>query len=451
MVPMSTQGSQRAASISVVINTNGRCQSLTATLEALRFQTHPAFEVCVVCGPARDGTHELVAELEAAGAIKATECPQSNLSMSRNLGIALAAGEFVAFIDDDALPEPVWLTQLLDSFDRPEVAGVSGTVLQPDGQGLQFRFSTCDRFGNARHDLDRPADAGAFPLSAHFPHVMGTNAIFRRAALVAIGGFDEEYEYYLDEADLCCRLVDAGYLIRQRCDAPVHHKFLSGTVRDGEGITVCRYPILKNQLYFSLVNGRSHASLPHILDASRAFADRHRSDVAGHVARGTLHPQTIVDFDADYDRAMADALMRGLSAVRRLPARTMFQKPPAFRPAHTASAAGVRRRRHVGLVADDAAASTGSLAAARARAERLLQGGDFARVLVLTPRCSRRRAGAELVGGAWHHFASAGEGSTGASAAALQATINCIAAYDPFDAIEDEAGILTQRRAGAHS
>jgi GT2 family glycosyltransferase len=42
---------------------------------------------------------------------------------------------------------------------------------------------------------------------------MGTNCSFRRGALLEVGGFDEEYEYYLEETDLCCRLVDRGWKI----------------------------------------------------------------------------------------------------------------------------------------------------------------------------------------------------------------------------------------------
>jgi len=432
--------------ISIVINSNGRRENLATTLEALRFQTYRHFEICVVCGPAPDGTREFIAERAAAGALKAADCDEPNLSVSRNIGIALAAGEFVAFIDDDAIPEPVWLEQLLASFgDDALVAGVGGMVFQPNGRDLQFRFSTCDRFGNARHDIEGPTDASAFPLSAHFPHVMGTNAMFRRQALVAVGGFDEEYDYYLDEADLCCRLVDAGYAIRQRGDAPVHHQFLGGAVRDGEGITAHFYPILKNQLYFSLVNGRSHATLPQILDSARDFAARHRTDLASHVARGALHRQALVDFDEDHDRATSVALSRGLSGARRLPDKARFDAPPAFLLAGPL-ASGDERSRHVVIVAQEGGGASLAVEGARTRVRELAEAGIFARVLVLAPR-SRMREGVALREGVWHHVVSGGDARD--EAAPLAAALRRIASYHPVGAVEDPSGCLAARKADA--
>lgn len=440
--------SQAEPTVSIVINTDGRCESLARTLQALRFQTHRAVEICVVCGPVPDGTREYVAEMAARDRLKTAICDVGNLSVSRNLGIALAAGDYIAFIDDDAVPEPIWLEQLLAGFDTPDVAGVGGTVFQPDGRGLQFRFSSCDRFGNARHGLKQPADAGAFPMSAHFPHVMGTNAMFRRAALVSVGGFDEEYEYYLDEADLCCRMVDAGWSIRQRSDAPVHHKFLSGAVRDREGITVHHYAILKNQLYFSLLNGRSHATLPQILEASRDFATGHRRAIAGHVARGTLHPQALAKFEADLDRATEHALARGLPAKRRLPPPVSFDAPPAFLPASFAGTDDANARpRHVAIFLDEGVGE--SLATARERAHDLAAQGDFGRLIIPVPP-GWGDIGVELQEGVWHHYVAAPAGNA-SSPADDDTTLARIAAYHPIDATETVRGGWLREREQAYA
>ena len=91
-------------SVSVVISTNGRAASLAKTLAALSWQTYRHFEVCVVTGPQRDGTHDLVAHYVGTGRIKSAPCEAANLSRSRNIGIRLAAGDLIAFIDDDAIP-----------------------------------------------------------------------------------------------------------------------------------------------------------------------------------------------------------------------------------------------------------------------------------------------------------------------------------------------------------
>src|SRR5262245_46425780 len=83
--------------ISVVINTYNRGESLRRTLQSLRHQTHDPFEVVVVNGPSTDQTAQVLEEHR--GAIRVGSCPQAHLSRSRNVGIALAAGEVVAFLD----------------------------------------------------------------------------------------------------------------------------------------------------------------------------------------------------------------------------------------------------------------------------------------------------------------------------------------------------------------
>lgn len=122
------------------------------TLESLRFQRHDDFEVVVVNGPSTDHTEEMLAQYE--GRIKHLRCPVANLSMSRNIGIRAAAGDVVAFIDDDAIPEYDWLTELEHGYLVPpdgiaieEVGGVGGVVFDYTGTRFQFRFAVSDRHG----------------------------------------------------------------------------------------------------------------------------------------------------------------------------------------------------------------------------------------------------------------------------------------------------------------
>ncbi len=302
--------------VSIVICTDGRADALANTLHCLQYLEGPGFEVCVVRGPTEDRTSEVLSEW--SGRIKLARNPERNLSASRNIGIAMSAGEIVAFLDDDGLPEPEWLQQILPAFDDPRVAGAGGIVMDHTGARAQYLYASADRFGNADWQRDTPADCFNFPLSFNFPYVQGTNSAFRRDALLAIGGFDEEYEFYLDETDVCCRLVDSGRVIRQLPDAIVHHKFLPSVIRTASRITRVLYPVLKNKLYFSLLNNRGHYPVRRAIEEMTAFVHAVEADLRNHVDALRLPVSDLEAFRADVDRAWAVGLDAGVRRQRRL-------------------------------------------------------------------------------------------------------------------------------------
>ena len=100
---------------SVIINTYNRLPYLRRLLAGMRHLRGARFEVVVVNGPSTDGTAALLTGYQ--GRIKVIDCPTRNLSQSRNLGIAAAAGDIVVFIDDDALPgDSDWLARYIAAF-----------------------------------------------------------------------------------------------------------------------------------------------------------------------------------------------------------------------------------------------------------------------------------------------------------------------------------------------
>jgi glycosyltransferase involved in cell wall biosynthesis len=80
----------------VIATTRG---SIHDTLAGLRRQTYRDFEVIVVLGSGAPDPSEL------GPRVKTVRCDTLNISLARNLGVQAAAGEIVAFIDDDAVPE----------------------------------------------------------------------------------------------------------------------------------------------------------------------------------------------------------------------------------------------------------------------------------------------------------------------------------------------------------
>jgi glycosyltransferase involved in cell wall biosynthesis/GT2 family glycosyltransferase len=302
--------------IAIVICTDGRADALAKTLHCLEFLDGPEFEVCVVQGPTEDGTSEILENW--TGRIKHARVMERNLSASRNIGIALTRADIVAFIDDDSLPEPEWLCQLAPAFADPAVGAAGGIVLDPHGTKPQFLYPRADRRGNASWDYPEPASDYNFPLSETFPFVQGANSAFRRTALLAVGGFDEEFEYYLDETDVCCRMIDAGWTIHQLSNAFVHHKSLKSSIRNEEGVTHSRYCLLKNKLYFSIVNNKFHHTMSKIIDDMIEFINNQETDILYHISIGLLDATKLNEFQTDVEQAWTDGLRQGLSGKRRL-------------------------------------------------------------------------------------------------------------------------------------
>lgn len=242
--------------ISVVINTYNRGEHLRRCLMSLARQTYDDFEVIVVNGPSTDNTDQVLEEFK--NCVKVESCPIVNLSVSRNIGIRVAAGDIVAFIDDDAVPgNPDWLQLLADSYDEEKIGGVGGTVYWfRDDAPPQFKDGFVDAWGvacqNNQHDETEKHEHV-------FRYLQGCNCSFRRKALVGVGGFDEFYEYYLDESDVAVRMQKAGWSLKFIPEASVYHEMAkSNNRRETQGDKWYRgmnwYPIIKNQVYFALKN-----------------------------------------------------------------------------------------------------------------------------------------------------------------------------------------------------
>jgi glycosyltransferase involved in cell wall biosynthesis len=297
--------------VSVVINTLNRSEELKRTLDSFRWIKYPGeFEIIVVNGPSSDDSDRVIsAHLPA---IRAGKCELANLSVSRNIGICMARGDIVAFIDDDAIPEPEWLTQLVSPYADSIIGAAGGFVFDHTGYDFQYRYCLVDRFGNADLSQQSATPHLSFPKSYRFPHLLGCNSSFRRSVLLEVRGFDEEYEYFLDETDLCLRIVDAGYMIAQLPGAYVHHKLAASNIRGSNRVPTVRYAILKNKLYFMLKHAREFHSLECVLEEYRGFVQSHRNDVALGVKAHLLSDADEARFVTDIERAYEVGLRHGL-------------------------------------------------------------------------------------------------------------------------------------------
>jgi glycogen(starch) synthase len=314
--------------VSVVVCTYNRADGLRTTLSSLRLQRFRDFEVVVVNGPSTDRTAEMLAT-EFHDQVRVVENPLANLSVSRNLGIAAAAGDLIAFIDDDALPEPNWLEQAVPEFADAEIAGVGGSVLDHTGITLQYRYSASTRFGDPQFSFDVPFELCCVPGASTFPYLQGTNALFRRDRLIEIGMFDETFDFYLDETDVCCRLVDAGWRLRQLPNAVVHHKYLPSARRNQAKVVTNWFSIMRNRVYFGYRHGLLDSNELDLLDRAKAFRDYAVADAIYHEDMGAVPPGHVDATRRQCDEAIVEGMRLGRAADQWQPVR-ISSVPPSF-------------------------------------------------------------------------------------------------------------------------
>lgn len=241
--------------VSIVINTLNRALQLRDCLRALK-DLNGDFEVVVVNGPSTDGTTRVCKEY--AKYITYVECTEPNLSVSRNIGIAHARGDIVAFIDDDAIVHPMWLQRILAKYTSAEILGVGGFTIDHTGKRYQATGTLCDRLGNAYPaPASTPVEMFCFPGTMLFPSLLGTNSSFRASALDEIGGFDETYAYFLDETDVCLRLIDKGGSILYAPDAIIYHKYAPSHLRNPNKVPTTLHVQSRSKSYYMYRHGTS--------------------------------------------------------------------------------------------------------------------------------------------------------------------------------------------------
>ena len=310
-----------ALRVSVVIVSRGRPDALRLCLTALAQSRHPCFEVIVVTD----------AEGEAALApwgdrIRLRRCDEANISLARNIGIEAAAGEVVAFLDDDALPEPGWLAALTAPFEDETVAAAGGYVRGPGHLGWQWRARAAFADGSSR-DLVMEDDAPVVLRGRLGRGIKteGTNMAVRRTVLAAMGGFDTAYRFYLDETDLNLRLAAQGARTAIVPLAQVHHGYLASPRRRRD-----RVPRDLGEIGASLaVFLRRHGAR---LDGNaRLEAERaaQRRRLLHHMHWGRIAPGDVARLLSGFDAGVSEGRLRPLDRLAPLD-----EPPPSFAPLH---------------------------------------------------------------------------------------------------------------------
>jgi O-antigen biosynthesis protein len=195
--------------ISVVVCTYNGSRTLRECLNGLRQVDYPDYEIIVVDDGSTDRSPDIAREF----GVRLISTENRGLSAARNTGLEAATGEIVAYIDDDAYPDPHWLTYLAATFRKTRHAALGGPNIAPPGDG-----DTADAVVNA------PGGPVHVLLSdTEAEHIPGCNMAFRKSCLEALGGFDPQFRAAGDDVDLCWRIQQKGWTIGFHPAALVWH------------------------------------------------------------------------------------------------------------------------------------------------------------------------------------------------------------------------------------
>jgi cellulose synthase/poly-beta-1,6-N-acetylglucosamine synthase-like glycosyltransferase len=166
--------------VSVVVPARNEEARIGACLDSLLRQDYPrdAYEVIVVDDASTDRTAEVAADF-GVRVLRCGGAPSSSGTAARNVGVACARGEVVAFTDADCVAEPDWLRKLVAPF-RDLTVGVCGGDVVGAGGSLVTRY------------LER---SGAFRLESlwraqPWPIFVTANVAYRKTVFQVLGGFD---------------------------------------------------------------------------------------------------------------------------------------------------------------------------------------------------------------------------------------------------------------------
>jgi len=115
--------------VSVVIPTFQRANLLGHVLNGLTNQSYGEFEVIIILKPSRDGTETVINSYEKSLKIRLILQEKGNFTDALNIGLENASGDIIAFLDDDAIPSPNWLQNLIETYSISNVGGVAGDVI----------------------------------------------------------------------------------------------------------------------------------------------------------------------------------------------------------------------------------------------------------------------------------------------------------------------------------
>jgi GT2 family glycosyltransferase len=213
-----------AVDVAVVIPNYNGARWLPGVLESVAAQTVAPAEVIVVDDGSTDGSLELLAERYPDVRVLALGA-NGGFARTANAGIAGVAADAVALVNTDVVLAPDWIERAAAALaGAPRAAAVATKLVDLEDPTLLYDAGDVLRRDGACEQRGRfERDTGRYDVPGEVFSACAGAALYRRSAVLDVGGFDERFGTYLEDVDLGLRLRLAGWRCRWEPRAVARH------------------------------------------------------------------------------------------------------------------------------------------------------------------------------------------------------------------------------------
>ncbi|MEP6561477.1 MAG: glycosyltransferase family 2 protein, partial [Nakamurella sp.] len=295
----------------VLVNFRGAQDTITC-IAALRQLDWPTEELEIICVENASGDDSAALIRSADPGVQLIESKE-NLGFAGgcNLGVRHSSGEFVAFLNNDARPDPLWIRAAMNAFnDAPDIGSVASKVLDWDGNLVDFVDSAVTWFGMGYKPFAGQADPGDFETPRNILFGTGAAMFVRADVFESAGGFDERYFMFYEDVDLGWRLNLLGWKVRYEPRSLAFHKHHASMKKFG---AYRETYLLERNALFTMYKNLDDESLARLFPGTLLLAVRRA------IARGELD-STELDLrkpggDNTADRSVSKDTLAGIYAI----------------------------------------------------------------------------------------------------------------------------------------
>lgn len=217
----------------IIVNWNGE-EYLQECLDGLRSQVFTSFKVIVVDNGSLDNSIEMIQRDYPEVHLIAAE-KNLGFSTANNLAFNASGSKYVALLNNDTVPHPLWLKTMVDAMESYPEAGFAASKII-----FQYDQAIIDRAGDAYTTSGVGYLRGRGEAASAYNHLewvfgaCAAAAIYRRDMLTDIGFFNEDFFLIYEDVDLSFRAQLNGYKCVFIPEAIVYHKASKSIGQDSD-------------------------------------------------------------------------------------------------------------------------------------------------------------------------------------------------------------------------